>query len=156
MRTFQFDYDNLPGIANMYAIPVDNFISVTKDNSGQDQISLKDSENAIMIPIIKNESFSFTENSEITDAGITYTPEISGIIPHNRLVNVPLIDELIDGEWLLLFQDSNGSCYLAGSVEVPLRFTYKAQTNAINGIKFTFTSVQSERAKILNTSSLSF
>lgn len=154
MKTFMFDYDNVPGIASMYAIPVDSFVKSVYDMvTGTCTVSLTNEDEIIQIPVYCGDSFVVKEVQSLEDGGELWNVDISGIIPKRCALSEKEIRILERGEWLALTQDSNGCIVLSGTKEVPLKFEHSRTTGTsgeMNGSSFAFHAKESEPSCVLS------
>ena len=122
MRTLTFDFDNLHGIANMYAIPIASvYQCVQNPLTGQATLTLNDSVMVVQIPVYRGDRFKIDEVQKLVDGGDCWEVTIAGIIPKRCSLNDGVIQDLERGEWIVLSQDANGVIVLYGSTEVPLK-----------------------------------
>ncbi len=154
MKTIQFDFDNVGGITRVYAIPTTSFLRLRKDYINEMQyLEVRQREGIINIPVYADTSFTFNETQSQEDGGDLWTVEIAGLIPKRYRLNEKSVRTLERGEWLVLFQDNNGDAVLAGTIEVPLRFSSARTTGTeteINGNRFTFTGKEAEPSIIVD------
>lgn len=140
-----FDFDNIGGICKLYAIPLSSFLRIRKDyGADTDHLEVKQRESIIELTVW-GEGFDFVEE-HINDArGDGYEISISGFIPKIS-ANKHIVETLERGEWLVLFQDSNGDVKLSGQEEIPMKFMSKKTTGktyaSFNNISFSFSCVQ--------------
>ena len=129
MLTTQFDFDNVSGIAHIYAIPAEDVLAITVNPlTGLYRIALKKADGVIVIPTHAQEATSFEEPQEDDDGTPQYNVSISVFFP--RFVN-PLIEQTLErGSWLVAHQDANGDILLSGTTDIPLLFRSHRQTAA--------------------------
>ena len=145
MKQLIFDFDNIGGVANVYAIPISSFLRIRRDYAEDtDHLEVQQREHIIELPVA-GESFDFIEE-QINDArGDGYEISISGVIPQIS-ANKHIIEMLERGEWMVLFKDSNGNVKLSGQEEIPMKFMSKKTTGktyaSFNNISFSFSCVQ--------------
>lgn len=153
MRTLTFDFDNLHGIANMYAIPIASvYQCVQNPLTGQATLTLNDSVMVVQIPVYRGDRFKIDEVQKLVDGGDCWEVTIAGIIPKRCSLNDSVIQDLERGEWIVLSQDANGVIVLYGSTDVPLKFTHSRSSGSsgdINGSKFTFSAIESAPSLVL-------
>ena len=154
MRIVIFDFDNLYGISNIYAVPTSS-ISKCQQNpmTGDVLITLTNSDDVIEIPVYQGDRFRTEENHRLADGGDCWDVKVSGIIPKRCSLNENVIQTLERGEWIVLAQDANGVIVLYGSTEVPLKFTHSRSSGSsgdINGSKFTFSAIESAPSMVLS------
>lgn len=146
MKTLIFDFDNRPGLARMYAIPPESFRRLRYDyNRSVKHLEVVGRTNIIEIPIFADNSFAVSEKQSSADGGNLWEVSISGYIPKNE--NSHIVELLERGDWLVICQDQNGTVKLYGTVEIPLRFLSDKSSGSpsvMNGIRFTFSSKESE------------
>lgn len=152
MKTLAFDYDNVPGIASMYAVPVSSSLRdknyYTEDGRYQELI---EQEGTISIPVYDGDSFMYSENQTLEDGGELWTTSISGLIPKQYKPNEQVTAILERGDWLVLFQDKNGAIVFSGTVDVPFKFNSNrsiGSSSEINGNRFTFNGKSAEPSSI--------
>jgi hypothetical protein len=154
MKTIQFDFDNVGGITQVYAIPLASFLRLRKDYINEMQyFEVKQRADIIAIPVYADSSFTFNETQRQEDGGNLWAVEIAGLIPKRYRLNEKSVRTLERGEWLVLFQDNNGDVVLAGTIEVPLRFLSARTTGTeteVNGNRFTFTGMEAEPSVIVD------
>lgn len=124
MVTIDFDFENVGGLNQCYAIPAAAFKGTRVNlinNTHQLKTMLSNTE-IIAIPMYADDTFSFTEEDEEEDGNKFWNPVIEGIIPKFGLNN-DTIEKLARGEWIVLHEDNNGVVRLSGTEEIPLRCT---------------------------------
>lgn len=144
MQTIKFEFDNIGGIQNVYAIPADVFIGININYSTLLRtLSLTGTDRVVKIPVYADESFSFDEPHGRDEHGDYWQPSLSGIIPAASANNAGLIEQLERGEWIVVHVDQNGVRRISGDEDTPLTFESNATTGRmytdINGCSFTFT-----------------
>lgn len=154
MKTFDFDYDNLSGISLMYAIPVSSFNSCVQDPiTLWHQLALINAEQVIDIPVYGGDSFCFNEVQSVEDGGDLWEVTVSGIIPKRYKLAESDMNVLEHGEWLVLTRDANGTIVLAGTTDVPLKFTHSRTTGTsgeMNGTRFSFGAKEASPSIVLS------
>ena len=160
MKKIEFDFENVGGLCEIYAVPKGCFRKVGHDwAKGTRTAYLRNREQIIAIPMWADDTFQFVENKDESDGGTYYDVLISGIIPKQEATNEHLVEELERGEWVVLSRDNNGIIRLSGSDEVPLRFNSQKDTGVAfasrNGIGFTFTGKQPVGSIIVDAARLS-
>ena len=85
MKTLIFDFDNVHGIANMYAVPA-AAVSKCERNpmTGDVILRLTGSDDVIEIPTYQGDHFKTEEVHQLTDGGDCWDVKVSGIIPKRR------------------------------------------------------------------------
>lgn len=159
MREIKFDFNNIGGLAEIYAIPPSDFLRLRHDyNNDTDALELKSRDNIIVLPIYGDRSFCFTEQKSTDDGGDYWDVTIEGVIPKVCRDNAVLLEKLERGEWLVLSIDHNGTVHLSGSVDVPLMFSSERTTGdaytALNGSAFTFAGRQPSPSVIIDIDDL--
>lgn len=159
MKTIQFDFDNVGGITRVYAIPVTSFLRLRKDYINEKQyLEVRRRTDIVAIPVYADSSFSFNETQSQEEGGDLWTVEITGLIPKRSRLNEITVRILERGEWLVLLQDCNGDIVLAGTTEMPLRFSSARTTGTeteINGNRFTFAGVEPDPSVIVDNVDIS-
>ena len=154
MKILIFDFDNLHGIANMYAIPVACVTKCVRNPMTGDVIlTLTNSDDVIEIPIYQGDSFKTEEVHQLADGGDCWDVKVSGIIPKRCALNETVIQKLERGEWMVLAQDANGVIVMYGSTEVPLKFTHSRSSGSsgeLNGSAFVFSAKESAPSMVLS------
>lgn len=154
MKTLTFDYDNLQGIASIYAIPVSSYLRITPNYVDETLLlELIRREMIISIPVYAGDSFLFSEAQSLEDGGNIWEVSITGIIPKRCRLNEKQLNTLERGDWLILSQDSNGTVTLSGTTDVPLKFTHSRTTGTssdMNGSHFTFSAKESEPSLVIS------
>lgn len=159
MRKVKIDFDNIGGLALIYAFPPSDFLRLRHDYiSGTDALELKTRDNIIVLPVCGDRSFSFIEQKSIADGGDCWEVTIEGIIPKLNFDTSDIIETLERGEWLVLSQDHNGTVHLSGSVEVPLLFSVERATGdayaSLNGYTFSFSGTQPSPSVVIDLDEL--
>ena len=153
MKTLNFDYDNMPGVSLMYAVPTTSFYQCLQNPmTGDCTLTLVNPDDIIEIPIYIGDSFKHEEVQQFEDGGDCWDVTVSGIIPKRCQINESIIHRLERGEWITVTRDANGIILLSGTVDVPLKFVHSRTTGTsgdMNGSKFTFQSRQSEPSVVL-------
>lgn len=154
MKALTFDYDNLQGIASIYAIPVSSYLRITPDYVDQTLLlELIKREMIITIPVYAGDSFQFSESQSLEDGGDVWEVAITGVIPKRCPLNEKHMNTLERGDWLVLSQDSNGTVTLSGTTDVPLKFTHSRTTGSsseLNGSHFTFSAKEPDPSLIVS------
>lgn len=155
MKTLTFDFDNLHGISNMYAVPVASVYNcVQNPMTGAVVLTLTSSTDVIQIPVYQGDSFKTGEVHQLADGGDCWDVTISGIIPKRCALNENVIQTLERGEWLVVVQDANGVMVLYGSTDVPLKFTHSRTSGSsgeLNGSGFSFSVRESAPSMVLSS-----
>lgn len=155
MKILVFDFDNLHGISNMYAVPVAS-VSKCERNlmTGDVILILNNPDGVIEIPIYQGDSFKTEEVHQLADGGDCWDVKISGIIPKRCALNENVIQTLERGEWLVLAQDANGVIVMYGSTDVPLKFTHSRSSGSsgeLNGSGFSFSAREPAPSMVLSS-----
>ena len=148
MKTIKRPSDNMGGVIRMWAIPPRS-ISM----SGKTVTIISDA-NVIDITV-KEDSAGFTEEASDTFAGTFFKTDITATIPCDTDETLAIIKEMERKmKYLVIYMDGNENYKLAGSNNVPLRFSAKASTGttaaALNNYNITFTGSQRERAVFID------
>ena len=159
MKEINFDFNNIGGLAEIYAFPPSDLLRVRHDYlHDTDSVELKTRDNIVAIPIYPDRSFSFTEQQSVDDGGEYWQVSIEGVIPKLRRDTNLIIEQLERGEWLVLSQDHNGTVYLSGSVDVPLTFSCEKTTGdsytALNASSFLFEGKQPAPSLVIDMDDL--
>ena len=114
------------------------------------QVTIASDVNVIDI-YIREDSSSFSEDLSTSFAGKVYKVEISAIVPCDTSESLKQIADMERRcKYLVIYQDGNGFYKLAGTTEVPLRFSAKATTGSgasgLNHYAITFEGKQRNRA----------
>ena len=154
MQTIKFDYDNRPGISRVYAIPVASFLRLRKNYINNTTMLEVQNRDAIIDIPVNSQTFLFTEDQTLEEAGETYNVIIQGCIPKISAANDINIRTLERGEWLVLHQDNNGVIHLSGTKDVPLHFATSKTSGTVagdvNGNTFNFHAITPEPSLIIN------
>lgn len=159
MKKIEFNFENVGGLAEIYAIPPADLLRLRHDYVGDTyNVELRTRDNIIVIPVFGDRSFVFSEEKGQADGGYYWDVSIEGVIPSVNGKNQKLIEDLDRGGWLVVFRDNNGTVFLSGSVDVPLVFSDNKTSGdayaSLNGIKFSFTAKQPSPSVILDIDSL--
>lgn len=148
MKTIQFDFDNVPGITAVYAIPLTSFVGIAYNPIFYHEAYplLIRTEEIVQIPVFADSSFSFTEKQSREDGGELWAVEITGMIPKMHPLNDATIRTLERGDWLVMHRDANGSVQLSGTKDVPLHFLSNKSSgqSSTNGNSFLFSGSEPE------------
>lgn len=136
------------GVIRLFAVPPDD-ISL----SGKTVTILSDT-NIIDINV-KEDSASFSEDLSKSFAGDSYKVDISAIVPCDTADLLALISEMErKSKYQVIYLDGNGNYKLAGTKDIPLRFSSKASTGTgaagLNNYDITFAGLQRERAVFID------
>lgn len=160
MEKIGFDFENVGGLAECYAIPVNVFKRIRVDYlRGLRNLELKDRSSVIAIPMYADDSFSHKEEKKHAAAGDYWEVDIEGLVPKWCKGVEGQLEVLDRGEWLVLSRDNNGTVRLSGSVDVPLWFESERNTGMgysdRNGTTFHFTGNQPKPSMTLDMDDLS-
>lgn len=123
MKKIEFDFNNIGGMAELYAIPLSSFLRVRRNHvTKKNVLEVQNRADIIAIPIYANDSFYFLENHAYDDGGDYFDVEIGGVIPKLAQDNADLIETLQRGRWMVLSQDLNGTVHLSGNEDVLMKF----------------------------------
>ncbi|MEG1861013.1 MAG: hypothetical protein RR206_04910 [Bacteroidaceae bacterium] len=158
MKTTKFDFDNVGGLARIFAIPTNSLLRIRRDYvRNKRYLEVKNRKQIVDVAIYADSSFSFSEEQTYEDGGLLYNVEISGVIPKIGAANDTVIRTLERGEWLVLHQDRNGTVQLSGTLEVPLRFasskTSGDTADSLSGYAFKFTASEPDGSMIITLDS---
>lgn len=159
MKKIEFNFENVGGLAEIYAIPPTDFLHLRHDYvNDSDSLELRTRDNMIAVPVYGDRSFVFSEEKDRADGGDYWDVSIEGVIPNINKENRRLVETLDRGEWLVLSMDNNGVVHLSGTTDVPLSFSSRKTSgdaySALNGIEFSFTAKQPSPSVILDIDSL--
>lgn len=149
MKTINFDFDNLGGLSQLFAVPPGSFVRIRKDYIQKlNYLELRKRDDIISIPVYADDTYMYNEDKETTDAGDSWSVSVEGVVPKNTSVNTEVIEILERGAWYVLAIDSNGEVHWCGQEETLMIFnsqkTSGQSATARNGIIFTFSCVQDE------------
>ena len=144
MKTINKQTENMGGVLRLWAIPKTDITL-----SGNIVTILSDA-NIVNI-YMKEDSASFSEDLTKSFAGSIYKVELSAVAPCDNADTLKLIAQMERiCKYLVIYMDGNGSCKLAGTTNVPLRFSAKATTSTgaagLNHYAITFAGQQLKRA----------
>lgn len=146
MKTIDFSFDNVGGMARMYLLPAAGLLRVDTDAADGSALPvLVPGITIYNIEVWGGESFRFTEPMEMQFGEATFNPSISGFIP--RLDNLQEIAELEQGEWICVHQDANGTVLMSGTKDVPLRFVTEKGSGTPSGRNATAFTLQATEAE---------
>ena len=159
MKKISFDFENVGGLTECYAIPLSSFLRIREDYVYNTKVlEVQNRDDIISIPVFMDSSFSFGEEHDWDEGGDFWQPTIEGIIPKNCLDNASDIETLERGAWMLLSKDCNGIVHLSGTEDFLLKFTDTKNSGAaatdVNQISFTFTGKQGCPSIILSQDDL--
>lgn len=159
MKKISFDFENVGGLMECYAIPISSFLRIREDYASNTKVlEVQNRDDIISIPVYMDSSFSFSEQHDLDEGGDFWQPSIEGIIPKDCMDNASDIETLERGSWMLLSKDYNGICRLSGTEDFLLKFTDTKTTGAaatdVNQISFTFTGKQDCPSIILSQDDL--
>lgn len=156
MKTIDFSFDNVGGIAALYLLPVADVRRVDANpTTGRVVPVLRSRANIHKVEVFDGDAFRFTEEMSLEDGGASFAVAISGVIP--RLDALPSVAVLEQGAWMAVHQDANGSILLTGSPDVPLRFVTQKQTGGRtqrNGVAFTLQAMEPEASLVCEGSAI--
>ncbi len=159
MKKIKFNFENVGGLAEVYAFPPADFLRLRHDYvNDSDSLELRTRDNVIAVPVYGDRSFVFSEEKDRADGGDYWDVSIEGVIPNINKENQRLVETLDRGEWLVLSMDNNGVVHLSGTTDVPLSFSSRKASgdaySALNGIEFSFRGGQASPSVILDLDSL--
>lgn len=149
MKTINFDFDNIGGLLQVFAVPPTSFLRIRKDYVAElNYLELRNREDIISIPVYANHTYVYNEDKEVNDAGDCWNVEIEGVIPKLASVNHTVLETLERGVWYVLAVDANGEAHWCGQEGALMLFaTNKTSGRAVsdrNGTAFSFTCIQDE------------
>lgn len=159
MVYINFDFNNVGGLAEIYAIPPADVLRIRHDYRRDTYaLELKTRDNIIVIPIYGDRSFSFDEQKSTADGGDYWEISIEGVIPKLCQDNSAIIERLERGDWLVLHSDNNGVAHLSGSVDIPLECSSDKTSGdsftALNGTTLTFSGKQPSPSLVIDLDDL--
>lgn len=157
MKTIDFDFDNVGGMAHLYLIDAAAISAINTNVSSGKVLPVLDNGATIYNIKVYGEGFVFSEVMSIEDSGNVFNVAISGFIP--KLDNLVDIAKLEKGEWLALHQDANGNIILSGTRDVPLRFLSSKSTgsgSAKNATAFTLQAKEPSPSMMAESAALEF
>ena len=159
MRKIDFKCDNLGGLAEVYAIPLSSYLRIREDYTRNTKVlEVTNRDDIIAIPIIDDDTFSFSEIHKRDEGGDYFDIAIEGVIPGSAIDDDHIIETLQRGEWMVLTQDQNGVVRLSGNEDVLMSFedtdTTGAQKRGKNQIQFKFACRSAEKSVILDMDDL--
>jgi hypothetical protein len=148
MKTISKGSDNMGGVIRMWAVPPGDVTVSGKT------VTINSDSNMIEIQV-KEDSASFTENGTDSFAGNYFKTEISGVVPCDQENTLSIIKEMETRlKYLVIYRDGNGNFKLAGTRDVPLRFSAKHDTGkgaaSLNNYEISFSGAQKDRAVFIN------
>lgn len=161
MVTIDFDFENVGGLHECYAIPAAAFKGTRVNlinNTHQLKTMLSNTE-IIAIPMYADDTFSFSEDDDEEDGNKFWNPVIEGVIPKFGL-NQDTIEKLARGEWIVLHEDNNGTVRLSGTEEIPLRCKTSPTTGRAiserSDTVFTFSASEQQPSVIMESLDLDY
>lgn len=159
MKKIKFNFENVGGLAELYAFPPADLLRVRHDYiKGIDTVELRNRNNIVVVPVFGDRSFSFSEEKGLADGGVYWDVNIEGVIPNINFENQRLIETLDRGEWLVVSMDNNGIVHLSGTIDVPLQFSSSKSSGdsyaSLNGIEFSFQCRQPSPSVIVELDTL--
>ena len=157
MKTIDFNFDNVGGMAHLYLIEAAAISAVNTNVSSGKVLPVLDNGATIYNIKVYGDSFVFSEVMSVEDSGDVFNVIISGFIP--KLDNLVDIAKLERGEWLALHQDANGNIILSGTRDVPLRFLSSKSTgsgSAKNATAFTIQGKEPTPSMMAESAALEF
>ena len=148
MKSINKQPENMGGVLRIWAVPPSD-ISV----SGKRLTFLSDAN--IVDIYIQEDSASFSEDMSKSFAGTVYKVELSAIVPCDTSETLKQITEMERrSRYLVIYIDGNDNYKLAGTKQVPLRFSAKATTGSgtsgLNHFSISFTGSQPKRAVFID------
>lgn len=158
MTTLTYDYDSIGGLYQCWAIPADTVTAIQRDPiTGHYSPTLSSTSGIISIPMLSDQTFSFTEEHGRDDNGDYWQPTIVGIIPKADLAQAADIEKLERGDWVILCEDQNGALRLCGDSDTPLTISTSATSGTAyidrNGCTFTATGKLGHPSYLMEDSS---
>ena len=160
MKEITFDFENVGGLAEIYAIPPTSFIRIrTNYLTDKKYLDVKNRDDIIVIPMFADDTYVFNENKDTDDGGDYYDLSVEGVIPKEVFPNKQIINNLERGQWFVLCQDNNNVVHFCGSEDILMRFNTQKTTGTTyidrNGIAFSFSCKQPESSEIIELDKLS-
>lgn len=160
MKKLTFDFENLGGLAEIYAIPPSSFKRIRIDYSTDlKYLEVQNRDDIIVIPMFADDTFQFTEEDDYEDGGLLYSISVEGLIPKISVDNQNMISTLEHGQWYILCRDSNDVVHLCGTNDVKMLFkTNKSTGSSVterNNISFTISNKQSCPSLIIELDDMS-
>ena len=82
MKKIEFNFENVGGLAEIYAIPPADLLRLRHDYVGDTyNVELRTRDNIIVIPVFGDRSFVFSEEKGQADGGDYWDVSIEGVIP---------------------------------------------------------------------------
>lgn len=149
MRTINYDFQNIGGLLRVIAVPPASFVQIRKDPlTGDNHLDLRNQDDIISIPIYANDTYIYTEDKEVNDAGDSWNVAIEGVIPKLEKTNHRIIETLERGLWYVLAVDGNGEVHWCGQEDALMLFDTQKSSGRTdterNGITFSFSCTQDE------------
>ena len=149
MKTIEFSFDNVGGMAHLYLIAVAGLIRVDTDVTDGSVLPVLASGTTLYnIEVYGGDSFLFAEQMDMQAGEAAFHVSISGFIP--RLDHLPEVAELEQGEWICVHQDANGTVLMSGTKDVPLRFVSEKSSgtpSTRNATAFTLQGTEPEPSR---------
>ena len=99
MKKIEFNFENVGGLAEIYAIPPADLLRLRHDYVGDTyNVELRTRDDIIVIPVFGDRSFVFSEEKGQADGGDYWDVSIEGVIPSVNGKNQKLIEDLDRGE----------------------------------------------------------
>ena len=146
MKKIGFDFENVGGLAECYAIPVESFKRIRVDYvRNLRDVEVVDRGSIVVIPMYADDTFQHKEVKQRADGGDYWELDVEGVIPKTCKSNDMLLETLERGRWLLLSRDNNGVVRLSGTPQIPLFCDTERSTGTSyaerNGTVFHFTGI---------------
>ncbi len=159
MVNINFDFNNVGGLAEFYAIPPSDVLRIRHDYRRDIYaLELKTRDNIIVVPVYGDRSFSFSEQKSTADGGDYWEVSIEGVVPKLCHDSSAIIESLDRGDWLVLHIDNNGTVHLSGSVDIPLQCSSDKSSGSsftdLNGTTLTFSGKQPSPSLVIDLDDL--
>ena len=139
--------DNMGGLIKIWAIPNTDF-SISGNT-----VSFSSTDNIYEI-YCSPDSMKFSENKELTAAGIHYNTVVSGFTPKDSVELQEALEYIEPRKWVVVFIDGNGNYKLAGTAGCSLRLSpvlsSGKQTADRAGCEITFSGKTISRAVFID------
>ena len=101
MKKIKFNFENVGGLAEVYAFPPSDFLRLRHDYvNDSDSLELRMRDNVIAVPVYGDRSFVFSEEKDRADGGDYWDVSIEGVIPNINKENRRLVEWITTG-WFI-------------------------------------------------------
>jgi hypothetical protein len=146
---FDFEMENMGGISSFLFTPVDNITSIADalNNVISEAVVFSGSNDWYTAMALQN-SVSFTQDIEVSDAGIAYKTKIAGYVPKLTKEYLALFNEMRRSLFVVKITDNNGNTRLCGEIYNGLQFSFSQASSkspaGSNGYEFVFEGTTAE------------